>query len=206
MDAGQVATLREVLGGSEWLRATRSFGGTLRSSVRAQGGGLLLVGTEAYEPWHLAAHLDDEAAWSGLPELSPTLVRHRVPPSAPAHLSVGMGRLEGAGTGETLLVVTPEPAGPCPPLLERLADARAAGATLLTLSAAERVPQLDDLVHESLAADDTLSLEMVQHLVSAAAGETAAPRLPHASARRLRLRDRLSRWADQLTAPPTPRW
>ncbi|NKQ29071.1 hypothetical protein HF200_33315, partial [Streptomyces galbus] len=67
MDAVRVALLREVLAGTEWLGATRRFAGALRGSVVAHGGGLLLVGTAAYEPWHLAAHLVDEAAWSGTP-------------------------------------------------------------------------------------------------------------------------------------------
>ncbi|WP_344531490.1 hypothetical protein [Streptomyces albiaxialis] len=205
MDAVQVATIREVLAGSEWLREARRFGGALRSSVSTQGGGLLLVGTETYEPWHLAAHLDDEAAWSGLPELSPTLVRHRVPRTAPAHLSVGLGRIEGAGRGETLLVVNGD-GDPGDALLERLADARRSGATLLSLASGEAsLEPVEDLAHDALCADDVLDLDTVQHLVSAAAGETPTPR-PAPSAPRPRLRDRLSRLADHLTAPPASRW
>ncbi|GAA4958556.1 hypothetical protein GCM10023238_26690 [Streptomyces heliomycini] len=84
MDAVRVALLRDVLAGTEWLGATRHFAGTLRGSVVSHGGGLLLVGTPRYEPWHLAAHLVDEAAWSGTPELAPTLVRHGARPSDPA--------------------------------------------------------------------------------------------------------------------------
>ncbi|MZE77153.1 hypothetical protein GTY57_09025, partial [Streptomyces sp. SID5475] len=80
MDAVRVALLRDVLAGTAWLDATRWFAGALRRSVDPRGGGLLLVGSAGYEPWHLAAHLDDEAARSGLPQLSPTLVRHRVRP------------------------------------------------------------------------------------------------------------------------------
>ncbi|GAA2923872.1 hypothetical protein GCM10011428_45880 [Streptomyces violaceus] len=129
MDAVRVALLREVLAGTEWLGATRRFAGALRGSVVSHGGGLLLVGTPEYEPWHLAAHLVDEAAWSGTPELAPTLVRHDARPCDPAHLAVGLGRLEAARRGETLLVVSPE--GPAAPLLERVSDARRAGATVL---------------------------------------------------------------------------
>ncbi|NEB75427.1 hypothetical protein G3I40_09345, partial [Streptomyces sp. SID14478] len=102
MDAVRVALLREVLAGTQWPAATRRFAGTLRSSVAAHGGGLLLVGGPDYEPWHLAAHLVDEAAWSGTPELSPTLVRHAARPDDPAHLAVGLGRLAAARRGETL--------------------------------------------------------------------------------------------------------
>lgn len=80
MDAVRVALLREVLAWTEWLGATRRFAGALRGSVVSYGGGLLLIGTAEYEPWHLAAHLVDEAAWSGTPERAPTLVRHSAGP------------------------------------------------------------------------------------------------------------------------------
>ncbi|MGW7490509.1 hypothetical protein [Streptomyces sp. NPDC054786] len=209
MDAVRVALLREVLAGTEWIQATRRFAGSLRSAVAPHGGGLLLVGSAAYEPWHLAAHLDDEAAWSGLPELSPTLVRHRVPGGAPAHLAVGLGRLAASGRGETLLVVTPGQPGAG--LLERVHDARRNGATVLALDGGDR--DLHALAHDALAAppappDGTdgapadLDLDTVQHLVSAAAGENSLP-APH---RHRRFRDRLARLADGLTAPPPPRW
>ncbi|MGW2023257.1 hypothetical protein [Streptomyces decoyicus] len=210
MDAVRVALLREVLAGTEWVQATRRFAGTLRGAVAPHGGGLLLVGSAAYEPWHLAAHLDDEAAWSGLPELSPTLVRHRVPGGAPPHLAVGLGRLAAAGRGETLLVVTPEQPGAG--LLERVHDARRNGATVLALDGGDR--DLHALAHDALAAappavpdggDEVpadLDLDTVQHLVSAAAGENSLP----APRGHRRFRDRLARLADGLTAPPPPRW
>ncbi|MET9152907.1 hypothetical protein [Streptomyces griseoflavus] len=200
MDAVRVALLREVLAGTGWLGATRHFAGTLRGSVVAHGGGLLLVGTPEYEPWHLAAHLADEAAWSGTPELAPTLVRHDARPSDPAHLAVGPGRLEAARRGETLLVVAP--GEPPAPLLERISDARRAGATLLSLGPG--AGELPALAHEALPVPEgsELDLDTVQHLVSAAAGENSLP------ARRGpgRFRDRLSRVADLLTAPPPTRW
>ncbi|MGX1130248.1 hypothetical protein RKD49_002438 [Streptomyces glaucescens] len=200
MDAVRVALLREVLAGTEWLSSTRRFAGVLRGSVVSHGGGLLLVGTPEYEPWHLAAHLVDEAAWSGTPELAPTLVRHDARPTDPAHLAVGPGRIEAARRGETLLVVSPAEAGA--PLLERVHDARRAGVTVLALT-----PGADDLTtmaHEALTVPDggELDLDTVQHLVSAAAGENSVP----APRGRRRLRDRLSRLADQLTAPPPARW
>ncbi|MFE7117279.1 hypothetical protein ACFU99_17895 [Streptomyces sp. NPDC057654] len=203
MDAVRVALLREVLAGTEWLQSTRRFAGALRSSVGAHGGGLLLVGSAGYEPWHLAAHLDDEAAWSGLPELSPTLVRHRVPGGVPSHLSVGLGRLAAARRGETVLVVTPE--RPEAALLERVHDARRGGTTVLALDGGDA--DLRSLAHDALAVpamDDgtSLDLDTVQHLVSAAAGENSLP-APHG---RRRFRDRLSRLADQLTTPPPVRW
>ncbi|WP_031476575.1 hypothetical protein [Streptomyces bicolor] len=200
MDAVRVALLREVLAGTEWLGATRRFAGALRASAVGHGGGLLLVGTPEYEPWHLAAHLVDEAAWSGTPELAPTLVRHAARASDPAHLAVGLGRLAAARRGETLLVVSPE--GPGEPLLEGVHDARRAGATVLALGADEG--DLTAMAHETLAVseDSELDLDTVQHLVSAAAGENA---LPSPRGRR-RFRDRLSRLAESLTAPPPAPW
>lgn len=200
MDAVRVALLREVLAGTEWPAAARRFAGALRSSVVPHGGGLLLVGTAAYEPWHLAAHLVDESTWSGLPELAPTLVRHRVEPGGPAHLAVGLGRIEAAGRGETLLLVAPQRPGAG--LLERVHDARRAGATVLSLNDGD--PEVRGLAHETLAVtcDDDVDLDTVQHLVSAAAGENSAP----APRGRRGFRDRLSRLADQLTAPPPARW
>ncbi|MER7806307.1 hypothetical protein [Streptomyces sp900116325] len=200
MDAVRVALLREVLAGTEWPAAARRFAGALRTSVVPHGGGLLLVGTAAYEPWHLAAHLVDESTWSGLPELTPTLVRHRVEPGDPAHLAVGLGRIEAAGRGETLFLVAPERPGD--ELLERVHDARRAGATVLSLDNGD--PEVRGLAHETLAVTcrDDVDLDTVQHLVSAAAGENSVP----APRGRHRFRDRLSRLADQLTAPPPARW
>ncbi|WP_318203847.1 hypothetical protein [Streptomyces sp. SCL15-4] len=199
MDAVRVALLREVLAGTEWLGATRRFAGVLRGSVVAHGGGLLLAGTPEYEPWHLAAHLVDEAAWSGTPELAPTLVRHHARPSDPAHLAVGPGRIAAARRGETLLVVAPEePAS----LLERVHDARRAGVTVLALGGAGG-GELAAMAHDALAVPHgaELDLDRVQHLVSAAAGENAVP-----SRSRRSFRDRLSRLTEALTAPPPPPW
>ncbi|MFB7454801.1 MULTISPECIES: hypothetical protein [unclassified Streptomyces] len=200
MDAVRVALLREVLAGTEWPAAARRFAGALRSSVVPHRGGLLLVGTEEYEPWHLAAHLVDESAWSGLPELAPTLVRHRVRPGAPAHLAVGLGRLEAAGRGATLLMVAPE--RPDAGVLQRVHDARRAGATVLSLDGGDE--EVLGLAHERLtvAAGAEVDLDTVQHLVSAAAGENSLPS-PRGGRR---FRDRLSGLADRLTAPPPARW
>ncbi|MCF1600118.1 hypothetical protein [Streptomyces muensis] len=200
MDAVRVALLREVLAGTEWLGATRRFAGAVRASAVAHGGGLLLVGTPEYEPWHLAAHLVDEAAWSGTPELAPTLVRHAARPSDPAHLAVGLGRLAAARRGETLLVVSPDEPGAA--LLERVHDVRRAGATVLALGPGEG--ELTAMAHEALAVPEggELDLDTVQHLVSAASGENAVP----SGRGRGRFRDRLSRLAESLTAPPPSRW
>ncbi|ALU93501.1 MULTISPECIES: hypothetical protein [Streptomyces] len=200
MDAVRVALLRDVLAGTRWPQDARRFALALRSSVVPRGGGLLLAGTEAYEPWHLAAHLSDESAWSGLPELAPTLVRHRVAAGDPAHLAVGLGRIAAAGRGETVLLVAPERPGEG--LLERVHDARRAGARVLTLDGGD--PEVGGLAHESLVVggDDEVDLDIVQHLVSAAAGENGRP----PAGGRHTFRDRLSALADRLTQPPPARW
>jgi hypothetical protein len=193
VDADQVATLRALLAGSPWLEQARGFGRALRRP--RSGEGLLVVGTPTYEPWHVTAHLDDEARLAGIPELTPTLVRWAPPPGAPAHLSIGLARLEAAQRGETLFVVA-EDSAPVP-LLERVNDARNVGATILALD--EGDPELDALAHEALAVPESLSFDAGQHLVSAAAGERDA-----SSATRGRsLRDRLARLLDTVTGPTT---
>ncbi len=165
VDADQVATLRTLLARSGWLERAGVFGRALRTSTRAPGG-LLLVGTPDFEPWHLTAHLDEESRLSGIPELMPTLVRWMPPPDAPPHLRVGLDRLEAARRGETLFVVTQDSAPV--PLLERVNDARRVGATILALDGGCD-PELDELAHESLAAPALVSFDAAQHLVSSAA-------------------------------------
>lgn len=153
-----------------------------------------MVGTPTYEPWHVTAHLDDEARLAGIPELTPTLVRWAPPEGAPPHLAVGLARLEAARRGETLFVVA-EDTAPVP-LLERVNDARRVGATILALD--EGDPELDALAHEALAVPGSLSFDAGQHLVSAAAGE----RDPVAGAtRRQSLRERLARLLDTVSGP-----
>ncbi|MFJ3215001.1 hypothetical protein ACIPLC_03645 [Kitasatospora sp. NPDC086801] len=201
MDAVRVSALRQHLAGTGWLEAVGGFAGSLRRSVSRRGAGeLLLVGTEAYEPWHLAAHLEDEAAWSAVPRLAPTLLRHAPPAGAPAHLAHGLRRLSGAGRGATVLVVAPVAAGA--PLLERVQDARRHGATVLALDgAAPAEPgDLGGLAHERLLVGtaDEEPFDLAQHLVSTAAGQPPA--------RRTAL-DRLAELAGRLTAPPAiSRW
>ncbi|BAJ28177.1 hypothetical protein KSE_23590 [Kitasatospora setae KM-6054] len=192
MDAVRVSALRQSLAGTGWTERAGAFATTLRGAVtRRSATGLLLVGTPRYEPWHLAAHLSDEAAYGGLPELAPTLLRHSVPAGAPGHLAYGLPRLAEARAGATVLLVAPGPADA--PLLERLDDARRAGAVLLALDDGD--PELADLAHERLTVPGAAPepFELVQHLVSSAA--SAAPR-----------RSRLSRLAERLTAPPVLRW
>ncbi|MFB7471241.1 hypothetical protein [Kitasatospora sp. NPDC056184] len=191
MDAVRVSALRERLAGSGWPEAVGDFAGELRQAVSRRGAGrLLLVGTEAYEPWHLAAHLKDEAAWSDVPRLAPTLLRHRVPAQAPAHLAHGLGLLTEAGRGATVLVVAPTAAGAT--LLERVHDARRHGAAVLALDGAAPdgaagpggpaapagLADLAGLAHRRLSVGtaEEEPFDLAQHLLSAAAGERPARR------------------------------
>ncbi|MQS11986.1 hypothetical protein F7Q99_06675 [Streptomyces kaniharaensis] len=201
MDVVRVSALREHLAGTGWLEAVGVFAGSLRRSVSRRGAGeLLLVGTEAYEPWHLAAHLEDEAAWSDVPGLAPTLLRHRPPAGAPVHLTQGLPRLAEARRGATVLVVAREAAGA--PLLERIRDARRHGATVLALdgAAAADTGDLGGLAHERLAVGTAAEepFDLAQHLVGAAAGQSPARR--SALGRLADLAVRLT------TAPPISRW
>ncbi|MEY9948954.1 hypothetical protein [Kitasatospora sp. GAS1066B] len=201
MDVTRVSALREVLSGSPLLDSTRSFAGSLRRAVtRRSACGLLLVGSPDYEPWHLAAHLDDEAGWSQVPSLAPTLIRHQVPgtANAPPQLRHDLRRLAAAGRGETVLVVTPQAPGDA--LLERVHDARRGGATVLALAA--DAPELAELAHESLTVEspDEPGFDLVQHLVGAAAGERPRPwsRLAGPAG--------LARVVRRFTAEPVDRW
>ena len=152
MDAARVMILRELLASTGWVERTRRFARALRTSTGNRGsGGLLLVGTPTEDPWHLAAHLEDESRYAGLPGLSPTLVRWSPPPGAPVHLATGLERLAGTRRGETVFVVAPDAAPER--LLERVDDARRVGATILTLETGDT--ELRSLAHESLTVPET---------------------------------------------------
>jgi hypothetical protein len=199
MNADQVAALRVLLAPTGWLDHTRFFARALRASSRTPQG-LLIVGTPQDEPWHMTAHLADEARLSDIPELAPTLVRWAPPPGAPAHLRVGLDRLAAAGRSETLLVVSPEAASE--ELLERVSDVRRAGATILALDRGD--PELGALAHEALSvpqATAPLSFDAAQHLVTAAAGEPPYP-ARHPAPGGGSLRTRLARVLDAVSGPP----
>lgn len=200
VESERVRVIRALLATSGWVERTRSFASTLRRST-VEPGGLLLVGTPTEEPWHLAAHLDDESRIAGVPELSPTLVRWSVPKQAPPHLSVTMARLEAARRDETVFVVAPDaaPEG----LLERVADARRVGATIVSIDDGDE--DLGSLVHDRLvvptraqtrlvtqSSSTYVDMDTVQHLVSIAAGESAT---------RVGMRDRLSRFLERVSGP-----
>ena len=192
--------LRELLASSGWVESTQGFARTLHRRT-TEPGGLLLVGTPSEEPWHLAAHLDDESQWSGVPQLRPTLVRYQAPEDAPEHLRVTLERLEVAKRGETVFVVGEQSAPDS--LLERAWDARKAGATVLSLDAGDQ--ELHSVAHESLIVPnaapeaievpelEVVSFDNVQHLVSVAAGEAAnAPQSRSIRGRMAKLLEHLS--------------
>lgn len=191
VQTAQVDALRALLAPTGWLERTRHFAQALRRRSRTPNG-LLIVGTPADEPWHMTAHIADESRFAGLPELMPTLVRWAPPPDAPAHLAVGIDRLEHAGKTETLLVVSAEAAPPG--LLDRVADARKAGTAIFALDQGD--PDLDDLASEALAVragHDPVSFDVAQHLVSFGVAE--------ADQQRATMRRRLSRLLDAISGP-----
>jgi hypothetical protein len=200
VDSARVLLLRESLASSGWVERTRDFATSLRRV--SEPGGLLLVGTPDEEPWHLAAHLDDEARISGLDQLAPTLVRWAPPPQAPPHLAVTLSRLEQAGRGETVFVVAPD--APPESLLERVADARRVGATVLAIDDGDT--ELGSIVHDRIVVPTTsrdnlvvashvpdfVDFDTVSHLVSVAAGENVSQKS---------MRDRVARMLDRMSGP-----
>lgn len=192
VDARHVALLRDLLASTPWVERAEDLARGLRRTRTP--GGLMLLGTPDDEPWHLAAHLDDEARYADLPQLSPSLVRWEPPPGAPAHLSIGLERLEDARRGHTLFVVNDAPEAPVP-LLERVDDARRSGATVLSLDQGD--PELASIAHEAVSlrpSGDPVTFEGMQHLVSSAAGQAE-------DRRKGGLRDRLSRFLDLVSGP-----
>jgi hypothetical protein len=154
----------------------------------------------------MAAHLDDEWRLSGIAEISPTLVRWQVPAGAPPHLAVTLQRLEEAGRGESVLVVS-ETAAP-ESLLERVSDAKGHGATVFALDAGD--DELTGLAHESLTVVRSdlvvpeVSFASVQHLVSIAAGETPEVLAGRAGAPARRgFRSRLAKALDTISGAPS---
>ena len=195
MDAARARLLRDVLAGTTWVDQTTALAATMRRTTRLPSG-LLVVGTPEDEPWHVTAHLSDEARLAGAVELEPTLVRWDAPPGAPAHLAVTVERLRAARRGETLLVVA-EQDSPAE-LLERVHDVRRRGATVLAVDAGDA--ELESIAHEavSVGADGpgdspAEAFQTVQHLLSVAVGDS------HAHGRGVRAR--LGRLLDVLSGP-----
>lgn len=198
--------VREILSATpalaDWVAHSEEFGQALRTVPHGRGD-LLLIGTPDAEPWHLAAHLDDEARLAELPQLEPTLIRYEPPPGAPRHLSIGLDRIEAARRGEAVFIVAEE--DPPDKLLERLGDARKRGATLLTLADGEH-SELSGIAHDMLVlprpAAKLLTFDTAQHLVSVTAGDVRGP----AQTSRTSLRARLGKLLDDMSGPRIDRW
>ena len=171
MDVSNRSAWERLGAGSGWTRRAWELGQQLRPASETAGQ-LFVVGTPVHDAWHVAAHLDDEATFSGLSWLRPTLLRWRPPAGAPPHLRLGMDELRRRGRGRAVLVVAPDPLAEDE--LELLADARRAGATLMAVTMAE--DELAGLVHECAVVDGQgphAGLEDVgfaSHVVTVSAG------------------------------------
>ncbi|MGL4172638.1 MAG: hypothetical protein ACRCTR_00980 [Actinomycetota bacterium] len=210
MDAERISRWHEVLSDLPWWRSAQRLGQIVQQ--RAKPGHLLLVGTPRTEPWHLAAHLDDEARHHGLPQLTPQLIRWQPPERGPAHLTIGVDRLAETNTREMVFVVAPESAPE--QLLERVADARRAGAIIVSMDNGDS--ELADLTDERLVVPElasdrhqlgitmtedpvwrglmmTPTFDLAQHVVSLNAGQHR-PQRAH-------WRTRLNRMLDVISGP-----
>jgi hypothetical protein len=163
--------------GTGWTRRAWELGQELRPASESAGQ-LYVVGTPQNDAWHVAAHLDDEARFTGLTTLRPRLLRWRPPADGPAHLRLSIDELRDGGHGRAVLVVAPDPLAADE--LERLADARRAGATLLAVTTSG--DELAGIAHESAVVDSPVSpsgLEDVGfagHVVTVSAGTALRPR------------------------------
>jgi hypothetical protein len=168
---------------SDWLGHAWNLGQSLRP-VSHGSGQLFVIGTASYDPWHVTAHLDDEARRCAIPNLRPTLLRFRPPAAAPPHLRHSIAELAGAGRGHTLLVTAPDAMND--EILQRLSDARRRGASLFAVASAESqeltsiahesVTAPDDLANSGLADDDPQPFAIAAHLVAVSAGTAVESR------------------------------
>jgi hypothetical protein len=196
MDVDAVDALGRALVGTGWWQQARVLVYFLRHRTRVPSG-LLVVGTPAYEPFHLVGHLDDAARMRREYTTRPVLVRWVVESDVDPYFSVDLARVEAAGRGETLLMVLPTPAPD--ELVDRAIGARRRGATILSMDAND--PRLGTVSHARMnvaslhrlpgaftmisalsdnapartprahPTDEHLSFELAEHLLAAAAHE-----------------------------------
>jgi hypothetical protein len=156
---------------ANWLSKAWDLGQALRPQSRS-GNRLFIVGTSTFDPWHVAAHLGDEARFAGVTGLEPTLLRWNPPTGGPAHLAHSVAELRDTGAAPTVLVVAPDALHERE--LEQLADARRRGASLFAVSALEG--ELADLAHECVTPEAmegspmTAPFEIATHLLAVSAG------------------------------------
>jgi hypothetical protein len=139
MNLGQTETLARAGRASAWFSGLAGFAGSLRRSVHAPGQ-LLVVGSPDAEPWHFTAHLESLAQYRDVPQLTPTLVRWTEPVGSTP--GIGVEQMTAGGTGRVILAISEGVSDT--ELLERLADARRRGATILGLSG-DQSTALNDL-------------------------------------------------------------
>lgn len=144
------------------LRDVARIAASLTSPSRTSGR-LLVVGTPAYEPWHLVAHLQSATASMG----AVTLVRQHVPPGAPTHLSAGLDSIADAARTDSVLVIAADPAEE--DLLQRLADARRRGSSVFAIAGEQTQPCVLSTVAHDTAVVHRGRFELAQHLLPAAA-------------------------------------
>ncbi len=176
MDVTDRSSWTRFRSGTGWTRRAWELGQQLRPASETAGQ-LYVVGTPQHDAWHVAAHLDDEARLTGLTSLRPRLLRWHPPLDAPAHLRLGVDELRAAGRGRAVLVVAPDPLAENE--LERLADARRAGTTLMAVTAAD--DDLAGLAHEFAVVDSSApagldDVGFASHVVTVSAGTAGRPR------------------------------
>jgi hypothetical protein len=163
--------------GGGWTQRVWELGQVLRP-VSVSTGQLFVVGTPTHDAWHAAAHLDDAAAFCGLPQLRPALLRWQPPACAPQHLRLSVDELRRSGRGRAVLVVAPDALGEHE--LERLADARRSGATLLAVTtAAQGGPlggELAGIADQCAAVAGCEDMSFASHLVTVSAGTVVPDR------------------------------
>jgi hypothetical protein len=191
MDLSQAELLREILAGTGLPDDAAVLARALRRSTRRTSG-LLITGPPDDEPWHLTAHLDDEARYVGSDGIKPRLLRWNVHPGDPEHLSHGISALNDAERGDSVLVVADAESGKSmDPLLERVAGARKRGAGVFALQ--EEETELTGLATEVITLSNyhvpSVSFDESQHLLSLAVGRSPAQA-------RLGLRRQVSRLLD----------
>jgi hypothetical protein len=152
MNLGQAETVARAARTSAWFGGLAGFAATLRRSVHVPGQ-LLVVGSADAEPWHFTAHLESLARYRGTPALAPTLIRWHNPARGAPGMSIE--EMTGGGMGRVILAISEGSSDV--DLLERLADARRHGATVLGLSGQ---PACRASVSDATRRDD---LEAVAH-------------------------------------------
>lgn len=166
---------------ARWLRESAELGRHARQFALALGSRerqsqrLFVAGSAQWEPWHFTAHLHDHAERCGRDDLIPTLLRWKVLPGAPPHLSVSVDTLSRLSRQESVLIVTSETQ--TDGLLQRVADAKRRGSRILAIHRGGE--ELTDLAHEMLYVGPNRSeydFDLAQHVAAMTAPSTVRAR------------------------------